>query len=287
MKQQWIIAVFTIALFLPQTACAGYISMSLQTEVPDVLIEGVQTMSVTMGNHGDDTAYDVTVDLLTPQGFETQPKNLGVLAPMATKFATFSLDVADISSGSYVGFIKISYKDANGHPFSILSPLYLNKDAVVTPNTQSESEPVVIVPDGSTVFAKVSLTNNEPHSITPTLRLYSPDEVDVAAPAQPTQLPAGQSSQVTFPVSTKTATPGSTYVVYGVYEYLTPNGITSHISSTKVIVQVAPEKTSYHSMVFPLALVGLVFIFVMVQAYHLIGWLNERKDETEDKKEAL
>ncbi|MEA3254574.1 MAG: NEW3 domain-containing protein [Candidatus Altiarchaeota archaeon] len=239
----------------------------------DQVIQGDKTtVDVTLLNSGDEPAYDVQLSLLLPEGINSEPIFLGRMDPDKSQTETFDIGIdSTVMPGKYSMVILTEYKDANGYPFSSVSP-----------------KPLIIKRFRSgQIFGKISelaLGDKETRKLTLELRnmdqkdhdiqikLFGPKELKIDSEEKSLMLNARGEAKMDYDISSFGALPGSSYVVFATLDY-EEGGI--HYSSTasgivKVVDQTESAGDQTKSAALPgwlplAALMVLVLIFVIYQ----------------------
>jgi len=262
---------FFILLLMPQLVFASYISLTT-TITTDLITEDFTKIGVEILNSGDEPAYSVQVSPLLPSDFQVEPGlfNLGTLNMNSPEKIDFNVTVTnEIVSGTYPLVILVDYADANGYPFSSVSPSSI---IYKTPTLSKVTG----------VMKELSLGADKPETLTLTLRnldevqhnvdikLYLPRELKVDDDESTVVIGPKGEKNLNFQVSSFSALPGSGYVVLATLDY---DYLNSHYSYTvRNIIKIVKEKP----LEFPIWLPVLVFIVLLIIfVYYLIRGKHE------------
>jgi len=256
-----------IGLFLiPQIALASVISLTTIIST-DIMSGDTTEIRVNILNSGDEAAYSVQASVLLPDDFTVNPKTnfVGTLNPNEPKELYFNISLKDSAyEGTYPLIVLVDYTDANGYPFSSVSP-----SSLIYKN------PTVSKVSG--VMPELSLSGKESKKLTLTLRniddvehnvnieLIIPRELKVEDEKNSVLLQSKEEKKLDFDVSSFSALPGSSYVVLATLDYDYEN---SHYSSAvrSVIKIVAGRPSTFPIWVPIITFIGLLIIFI----YYLI-----------------
>ena len=259
------LAFFIIWLLIIQTVSATFISITT-TITTDTMTGGIAKTHVKLLNSGDETAYNVQVSLITDT-FKTDQIYVGNLDPKIPFEGNLNITkTKEIPSGSYPLVVLTDYSDANGYPFSSVSPTYM-----------TYKNPTVSKVSGA--FSELSLSGKESKKIELTLRnldssqhdlkvkLILPRELKVVNDNKNLSIGSKEEKKLDFDVSSFSALAGSSYVVLASIEYDDNN---LHYSSfAQTMVKIIEEKSPFTFNIpswLPILIVGiLIAIFLYFQ----------------------
>jgi hypothetical protein len=192
-------------------------------------------------NSGDETAYNVQISLIN-DNFNVDQVHVGNLDPNMPFEGDINIKkMKEILPGDYPLVVLTDYADANGYPFSSVSPNYITYKT----NTFSKL---------SGIFSELSLSGKESKKITLTLsnldsiphevkiKLFIPRELKVLDDSRVLSVKSKEEKKLDFDVSSFSALAGSSYVVLASIEYDDNN---LHYSSfAQTIVKIIEEKSS-------------------------------------------
>lgn len=248
-----------IALFLiPSLVSAGVISLTT-TVSTDIMNTSTGQIQIMIVNSGDEAAHDVQLSLIS-EDFDSDPVYVGILQPNSPFEGTMNITLnKGIFSGNYPLVLLTEYTDANGYPFSSVSPVTL------TYKTRSVSML-------SGIFSDISLLGKNPKNLPLTIRnvddvphyvkvkLFLSRELKVDESEKRLTIESKGEEELNFRVSNLGGLEGSSYVVLASVEY----DEDFHYSSFgRGMIRIGSEKNKGH--VFSNAkLVGYVILLLSV-----------------------
>ena len=258
--------IIVVLLFIPQIVSASVISMTT-TISTDVLTKDSTNIQVKIVNSGDEAAYSVQTSILLPDDFVVNqtPNYVGTLNPNEPKELDFKVSLKNnVYEGTYPLIALVEYTDANGYPFSSVSPSSL---IYKTPTLSKISG----------VMSELSLSGKETKKLTLTVRnlddvqhnvnikLFIPRELKVENDETEVVLKSKEEKNLDFEISSFSALPGSSYVVLASMDYDYKNLHYSSIARS-VIKIIAGNSSEFPIWIPILTFVGLLIIFI----YYLI-----------------
>ena len=263
--------IFLILLLMPQLVLASYISLKT-TITTNLITDDSSKIEVDILNSGDESAFSVQISPLLSSDFQVEPNlyDLGTLDPNEPEKINFDVTLSDgILPGSYPLVVLVDYADANGYPFSSVSP------SSIIYKTQTLSKV-------TGVMENLDLSKERSQTLTLTLRnldgvqhdvdvkLYLPRELKTDKDESTISIGPKEEKNLNFQVSSFSALPGSSYIVLATLDYDDSN---SHYSYTaRNIINIVKEKP----LEFPIWLPILSFIVLLIIfAYYLIRGKNE------------
>jgi len=256
------IILISIFLLIPQVVLAGVISLTT-TVTTDIMTENATSVRVRLLNSGDESAHNVQVSLIT-DNFQSNPIFVGDLSPDNPFEGEFTLGLTkEILLGTYPLIVLVDYADANGYPFSSVSPTSI---VYKTPTVSRVSG----------VMQELSLTGKETKTLTLTIRnlddlshdvdvkLILPRELKVTGDEKVISIQPKEEEELCFQVSSFSALPGSSYVVLASIEYDHDN---SHYSSiTRGMINIGEGDSSFLPDWLPyVGIIALAGIFIFYQ----------------------
>lgn len=209
--------IILILLLIPHPALASVISLTT-TISSDIITEDVTKIHVKLLNSGDEPAHNVQMSLLDT-GFSTESILVGMLNPNELFEGDFNVTLTEkILPGNYPVVVLTDYADANGYPFSSVSPSSIVYKA-----------PTVSKVSG--LIHEVSLTGKESKKLTLSIRnlddvehdvdvkLILPREIRVDEEEKGISIRPKQEKSLDFEVYSLSAISGSTYAVVASIEY--------------------------------------------------------------------
>jgi len=269
---------------MPQLVLASYISLTT-TITTELITDDSSKIEVSILNSGDESAFSVQISPLLSSDFQVEPNlyDLGTLDPNEPEKINFDVTLSDgILPGSYPLVVLVDYADANGYPFSSVSP------SSIIYKTQTLSKV-------TGVMEKLDLSKERTQTLTLTIRnldqvqhnvdvkIYLPRELKIDKEESTVSIGPKEEKNINFEVSSFSALPGSSYIVLATLDYDDSN---SHYSYTaRNIINIVKEKP----LEFPIWLPILSFIVLLIIfAYYLIRGKNEgisRNSNTERREE--
>jgi hypothetical protein len=259
------LALIIIWLLTIQAVSAGVISLTT-TITTGTMTEKATKTNVKLLNSGDETAYNVQVSLVTDY-FNTSQVYVGNLDPNTPFEGNLNITrKKEILPGIYPLVVLTDYSDANGYPFSSISP----SNMIYKTNTVSKV---------SGVFSELSLSGKESKKLSLTTRnldsmphelkvkLILPRELKAVNDNGVLSVGSKEEKKLDFDVSSFSALAGSSYVVLASLEYDDNN---LHYSSfAQTIVKITEEKSSLSLNLpswFPILIViALIAVFLYYQ----------------------
>ena len=116
------IALLIFLLLIP-IALAGTISLTTIISADLVIDDG--NIQVMLSNSGNEAAYSVQLSVLSDD-FSSEPIYVGILKPEVPFNANLTISPEELSEGNYPVVVLVEYADANGYPFSSVSPITVN-----------------------------------------------------------------------------------------------------------------------------------------------------------------
>jgi hypothetical protein len=217
-------------------------------------------------NSGDEAAYKVQISLLT-DSFKTDQLYVGNLDPNIPFEGDLNItETKEIFPGSYPLVVLTDYTDANGYPFSSISPNYITyKSHTVSKLSGTFSELSLSGKDSKKLVLTVRNIDSITHDLK--IKLILPRELKTLNDNSVLSLASKEEKTLNFDVSSFSALAGSSYVVLASLEYDDNN---LHYSSfAQTIVKITEEKSSFSfnlpSWIPILVVIILVVVFLFFQ----------------------
>jgi len=209
--------VFLLFFFIPQLVSAGIISLTTSVS-SDIITENSGKIYVKLTNLGDEAAYDVKVSLLT-ENSESRPITIGNLNPNEPIEMDFLISLKKtIYPGKYPVVVLIDYADANGYPFSSVSPSFIvYKNSTVSKISGLIQEITLNEKEGKKLTLSVRNLDDVEHDVD--VKLALPREIRVDEGEKRMSLGSKQEKSLDFEVSSLSAISGSTYAAIASIEY--------------------------------------------------------------------
>jgi len=265
MKKLTAYALLLIIAALTVPASAKYITLTHTVTLERVIAGDATTVNVSLMNSGDEAAYDVQISLLLPDGINSTQLFLGKVEPNMPQTGTFEVKMPpNLTPGKYSIAILTEYKDANGYPFSSVTPNYLAvKDIRSSQMGGTIQETTLGNKESKTITLDLRNMDSKDHNIN--IRLFAPRELKTDTDKKSLNIPARSEAKTDFGISSFGALPGSSYVVFASLDY-DDSGI--HYSSTASgIVKVVEQKDMLNfSGILPIAVLALIVLaFIIYQ----------------------
>jgi hypothetical protein len=267
MKAKIILLVMLLGIMLAGVASAGSISMTVSTEA--VFLPG--NMSVSLQNNGDETAWNVHVSVLSI--FEANDIYINSLGPGQNMSFQIKINkTTDILPGQYPAVILTRYEDANGYPFSSVSPNYVIYEEASISDVHASVQSADLAQEGVIKIEIRNLGNKEENL---RVRLYLPLEINSDNEKNISIAPKSD-KEVSFEMSNFGALVGSSYVVLAAVEYEDD----AHYSTVATgIVRIVEEST----LNMDLLIITLIILIVIFVAYQLKE--KKTKEMTSNEKD--
>ena len=261
MKTKILILLF-IFLLIPRIASAGFISLTTVIST-DLMTENNTKPHVKLLNSGDEPAYNVQISLLS-EDFESKPIYVGVLSPNEPFEEYFNVTLAkDILPGSYPITVLVDYEDANGYPFSSVSPssiVYKNPSL----SRVSGDIPEISLSGKKSKKLTLNIRNLDDVSHDVNVELTLPRELKVVDTKKIINIESKEEKELNFEVSSISALVGSNYVALASLEY---EDDSHHSSFARGIIKIVEEKP----FEFPIWLPILSFcVLLIISVYYFI-----------------
>jgi len=257
MKKLIILLIF---LFIPHLVSAGIISLTT-TVSTDIMTEDSTKIHVKLLNSGDEPAYNVQMSLLLSSSFNSEPIFIETLNPNEPFEADFDVTLTEeIIPGNYPIVILTDYADANGYPFSSVSPSFivyqtrkLSKVSGGIPTLSLSGK------KSKNLILNIRNLDDIPHDVE--VKLFLPRELKVVDEERTLSIGAKDEEQLNFEVSSLSALTGSSYIVLASMEYEYED---SHYSSFgRGVIKIEEEKPFEFSIWIPiLSFCVLLIIFL-------------------------
>ena len=272
-----------ISLLFICTVGATYIRITTDVTVPSMMDGNCTDMNITLINSGDETAYDVGLSFITPDGISSEDFFVGNLIPNVPFNSTVYVNLSDnMTPGRYNVAIITDYRDANNYPFSAISV----KPVMVKRSTISKLSciiSVLTIAGNGNGDLKLVVRNldNVPHNVR--IRLFLPRELKIDNNEVRIELKPKDSKELKFRVENLAALPGSSYFVFASLDY--EEGALHYSSVGTGIIKIVEEGSIQDSgagiQLDPLFLF-LVFIFIILLVIYLFFKFTKGDDEKED-----
>ncbi len=265
-----------IILLLPSLVLAGTISLTTSV-TSDVLTTDQGEIGVTLTNSGNEPAYNVQLSLITDY-FTSDPVHVGTLDINQPYKTNISLEAAgDLKEGNYPLVLMTEYADANGYPFSSVSPITLTYKNPYPSRVTGVFESIELSGKRTkNLVLKLKNMDQVEHDVD--LELVLPNELSSDMTEKSVQVGSKEEKELVFKVSNFAGLDGSTYVVLAVVEY---EDEYHHSSLASGMVSIVEEKTFNFPQWLPIGIAGvlvLVFVGYQLKSKFTIKVETESKD---------
>jgi len=255
---------------MPHLVLASFISLTT-TISTDIMTENTTKVNVKLVNSGDEAAYNVQISLIT-ENFQTNPIFVVVLNPNNPFEGNFTLDLEDkILPGNYPIVVLVDYADANGYPFSSVSPTSIVYKTLTSSKVSGVTQELSLTGKETKKFIlTIRNLDDLPHDVD--VKLILPRELKVNDEERRISIQSKEEKELSFDVSSFGALPGSSYVALATMEYDDDN---SHYSSiARGMINIGKES----STVLPewIYIVGILILIAIFILYQFKGKKNEK-----------
>lgn len=270
-----ILVIAFVLLFLANPAQARVISITTSSDTI-VMNTNSADFNVTVLNSGDESAYDVKISLLLPDGFSSKPVFVGKLDQNSRHTTIFNVILEQVKEGEYSFATLVEYKDANKHPFSAVSPSTIVYKTPSSSRITAAMQPTELKNTGRLVM---DIRNLDDKSHDVAIKLYLPNELVSRDSQRRMTLTANENKQESFAIENVGALDGSSYAVFAVLSY--ENGQHySHVASGSIRIgaetKAIEEKPIVDLQIKDILLVVLTVIIIIVVTY-LLGFKKKLK----------
>jgi len=213
-----ILALLIICALAPTLASASYLQL-----VPNLILEDTVTnnsieIPASIVNNGDESAINVQMTLLLPEGFTSQSIYIRELQSKENNEKTFTLQIPDDAlPGTYVLGLLTHYADANEYPFSSINARLLNYKNPTSSAVSGIMNNIELDKVASTLEITLRNRDEKPHNIK--LKLLLPDELQIDQQTAEATIEPGQEKQIQTKITPSGALPGSTYPIIATTSY--------------------------------------------------------------------
>ncbi|MFH0861367.1 MAG: NEW3 domain-containing protein [Candidatus Altiarchaeota archaeon] len=210
MDKVWIL-VLLVLLAVP--ASATFIRISTTIAAEQIIRESRAWVNVTLENSGDEPAYNTRLQAILPEGFRSEPAYVGTLSPYKPIESSFNITVDEgTQNGTYPLILKVEYTDANGYPFSTLSPRIIVYHTPTPMKVYARVQNIAVA-ENKKANATILLRNMDSREHDINVRVYLPNELKTDREQMSVVLGGRSEEEMRFEVESFGALPNSTYVV--------------------------------------------------------------------------
>lgn len=242
-------------------------SISITTTQTPKYEAGTLSVSVTIGNSGDEAAYSVS-PVLSFGDQTVRGTRHETLAPGGTVEDSLALEVGELGPGRWIYAVAVDYADANQYPFQALqlgSTAIGNVGPAKVTATKVTAEP--IAKDGRLSIALKNLAG-EARDVRVTTHV--PEGLEVTSDVGETTLEPWEERAVTAEVVNRTALAGSRYPVFVAVEYDQDDGHHGNVFQGVVEITSAANVVEEYGHTFWWYALGLGLVFVILVAVRLL-----------------
>jgi len=254
-----IIFLFSILLIFSSISFASFIS--LKTTFSAKIVDNTLKVDLSSVNKGDESALNVQAEIKIGNKYLIAEKKPELKVGETYSFFE-SIFIPQYKPGNYPAILTLHYTDANEYPFSAVSCQTYQIGKKIPSSLSMQGRSTAISAKG-----KVKLTIKNPGGleVKGTISLIAPKEIVIANNPHACAIKPRSQNAAFFEISNASALSGSTYNLFGIFEY-DDNG--QHFSIiTPLTVKIRANDgflgMSY-SFIFIL-LISLVALFVFFQ----------------------
>lgn len=248
-----------ILLLIPHLVLAGVISLTT-TVSTDIMTEDNTEMHVRLLNSGDEPAYDVQTSLIT-ENFESKPLFVGKLNLNEPFEGNINLTLKEsIKPGKYPVPVLVDYADANGYPFSSVSPSFIVYKTQTTSRISGNIPELSLTgKEKKELILYIQNLDDVEHDVN--VELILPRELKVVDNKRSILIDSKEEKKLSFEVSSLSALPGSSYVVLASLEYEDDLHYSSFVNGAIKITEEKPFNVPIWFLVLSFIVLSLIFIY--------------------------
>lgn len=254
-------------------AFGGVITM--ETMVDPGIKDGAVQTTIRVTNKGDEAAQNVQIEMdLFGTSLSSPPTE--TLAPTQSHSVTLTSPVTVSRTGRYPVVVRVNYTDVNSYPFTASALAFLTNGDAPPSRLFGTLKGMTLSDKGRLEMTVKNLENTEK---TVTARLILPKELTADLTTQEIVLSPGAQKVILTPITNLAALPGSTYTVFGLFEYEQGDSHYTTSVSGQIKVTAAEEVfRSFRAVWFWIA-AGVLLLFVVVNAVVYIRSRRKRHAE--------
>lgn len=251
---------FLVLFFLTSSVSAGVIQLDTKLDVKVNEDDGSSEVSIHIQNNGDETAYDVGLDLILPEGFSSEGLSLGNIDAGDVVDKKASISNPEGVDGEYPLFLRTQYSDANNYMFSSLKSKTFNIGRNRVSRVSITTDEVKMVVGGDATMRAV-LFNSDTQDIDAKVKLHLPDEITSSQYVMDKTLKASQRQDISFDLSYFKGITGSTYFGFVSAEYDRDGLHYTKVTPVKISL-VEPVNFSRYALVFAIIALAAVILYM-------------------------
>jgi hypothetical protein len=279
---RWGVLLVTL-LMIPGFVLAGTISLTTSVTT-EVLTTEEGSVQISITNSGDESAYNVQLSLLSDY-FTSASVPIGTLninEPFATNISINAN--SDVKEGNYPLILLTEYTDANGYPFSSVSPVTITYKTPHPSRITGVFENIELSGKRTKDFV-LKLKNMDQVGHDVQIELFLPNELSSDSTEKILTLGSKEEKELIFKVSNFAGLEGSNYVILASIEY---DDDYHHSSITSGIVKIVEGKSISNIpkwIIFPIiAVLVIIFIFYQFKSRFTLRFVNQDTDKDLNKK---
>jgi len=246
-------------LFLVTSTSATYIQIIPTLSAPDIIQEQTSEFPLAIVNNGDESAFNVQLSLVLPDGFTSSNIFYRELKPKEQRTDKFTVKINDTSilPGTYVVSILIHYTDANQYPFSSVTSIIINYKTPTISAVYGVMDSVSIQRKPVEMMLLLRNRGDKPHNLK--IKLILPDELIATNTNIDETLNANEEKSIPIMLSSQGALVGAVYPITARISYEDNN---QHFSAiARGIVRI--EESTYGRSSLTFLAVGAVILIIV------------------------
>jgi len=267
-----------VILMIPEITLAGTISLTTSVTT-DIFTSEKGEIQITLANYGDEPAYNTQLSIVSDY-FSSKPVNVGLLGVSNPLNINISLEAkTQLKEGNYPLVLMVEYTDANGYPFSSVSPITITYKNPYPSRITATFEKIEV--DGGkpkNLIMKLKNMDQVDHNID--VKLVLPNELSSDSTVKKILIKAKEEKNVEFKISNFAGLSGSNYVILGIIEY---EDDYHHSSVASGMVKIVQPKSVFKPSKNIIISVVVVLIILLI-LYQFLGKKIELKIEKKGKK---
>lgn len=242
-------------------------SISITTTQKASYADGTLTVSLTIGNSGDEAAHSVS-PVLRFRDLTVRGRRREDLAPGQTVEDELSLHVGELGTGRWVYAVAVDYADANQYPFQALQMGSVGVgDIGPTKVTATKVTAEPIAKDGQ---LSIELKNLTGEARTVQATTHVPEGLEVTSDVGEVSLEPWGERTVTADIANRTALAGSRYPVFVSVEYDDDEGHHAGVFQGVVEITSAANPVEQYGGNLWLYALGLGLLFLLLVGVRLL-----------------
>jgi hypothetical protein len=217
-------------------------------------------------NQGDEAAYNVQMTAEV-NGVQKSSETRNTLGVQEAFSADLELDLSMLERpGTYPVMVRIDYADANGYPFSALTPSRIDIGEPTSSAVSVDLGDVSVTEEGKTTMT-AKLRNKDSSPKTLYVSLATPKEL-FAEGEKTVEISGNGEADARFEIESFGALKGSSYAVFAVAEYDEEKHYSSIARGT---VEIVEERIPFE------VIYGLIALFIVLLGVFIYIYITKRK----------